>query len=1010
VNNVSIEILGFDIFATDKASAPLRGVAKTAKETAVAVELTQVRIAKATLRLSEAQKKYGKDSLQAREASARLAQAQVQLERQTKKTTSATASSGEGFSKFKAAAVTGAGIVGAVLFKLGKDAVASASDVAESQSKNQVVFGRSASAVQRLADTSAKSFGISKAAALEAAGTFGNLFVSLKLPQEQASKMSVKLIQLASDMASFNNADPSEVLEALRSGLVGETEPLRKFGVNIQDATLQQEALKLGLVTTTTAVLPPAIKAQAAYALILDQTKTAQGDFARTSQGNANQQRILTAQLEDQKAKLGAKILPLWLDVAHTMNNVVLPAVTALASGLGMLPATVKLLGATFVGVSAAAVGFAYVIKAVASAVKAVQDASELTGLSKFAKYLANPWVAAVLLGTATIGYFALRHHQAAERVRDLTATLDENTGSITKNTREMVVQRLQSQGAIEQAQKLGLNLQDVTQAALGNAEALGRLDRANHEHLLSLQAQHEALAPTAFAYLDLRKAITGTSGEIDKAVRSAKAQVAVQKATSGAVQQSGLAASTLAYWQGQVAHQADLQTAAEKRLSEALDATRNQTLLLRGGEDAYWASLQAVKDALKENGRTLDVHSVKGRANRQALDDEARASLSYLQTLKDQNAPAAQFNARLDEARTRLIISARHFGATNAEAKRYADQVLGVPHQVSTRVLTPGLDGARKSVQALRGDIQAINGRTVKISVNADGSLTRRLFDAAGRQTGSATMRAAGGIIPGPPSTTDTVPAWLSTGEFVVNAKATQRHRSLLEQINAAGYAGGGLIRVQGAAHIPRGYASLTNRILDDAMLAAVLPPAGGGTTGGTGGNAANIALGQVLAAARGWTGSLWSALRALWTGESGWNNLAKNPTSSAFGIPQFLAGTARQYGVLGVTDPVRQILAGEQYIADVYGNPSVAYSRWLGRSPHWYDQGGWLQPGMTLAYNGTGRAERVIGPRQSGGDTHIHVHVENRGVIGTSTDVEDLFTKVLDRLRRTGRLPKAA
>jgi hypothetical protein len=191
------------------------------------------------------------------------------------------------------------GVVGAAAFKLAKDSVAAASDLSETQSKVSVVFGKSSAAVLAFGKTSAVAMGESTQQAEEAAATFGNLFVSMKLGQPKAAQMSTTMVKLASDLASFNNTNPADALEALRAGLVGEVEPLRRYGVNLNDAQLRQEAVALGLEKTTKNVLPPAIRAQAAYALILDQTKTAQGDFQRTSGGLANQQRILSASFED---------------------------------------------------------------------------------------------------------------------------------------------------------------------------------------------------------------------------------------------------------------------------------------------------------------------------------------------------------------------------------------------------------------------------------------------------------------------------------------------------------------------------------------------------------------------------------------------------------------------------------------------------------------------------------------------------------------------------------------
>lgn len=200
---------------------------------------------------------------------------------------------------------------GAAMIKFGNQA----SDLAESQSKVGVVFGDSAGQILNASKTAATAMGLSKRAYLDAAGTLGNLLVSLDLTPEKAAGMSESMVKLAGDLASFNNVSPEEALDAIRSGLVGETEPLKRFGVNMNEATLKAQAMKMGLIKTTKEALTPQQKALASYGLIMKQTKTAQGDFARTSDGLANKQRIMKAQFDDLTTTLGAKALPVMTKV-----------------------------------------------------------------------------------------------------------------------------------------------------------------------------------------------------------------------------------------------------------------------------------------------------------------------------------------------------------------------------------------------------------------------------------------------------------------------------------------------------------------------------------------------------------------------------------------------------------------------------------------------------------------------------------------------------------------------
>ncbi|MEV7200258.1 peptidoglycan DD-metalloendopeptidase family protein [Streptomyces griseoluteus] len=125
----------------------------------------------------------------------------------------------------------------------------------------------------------------------------------------------------------------------------------------------------------------------------------------------------------------------------------------------------------------------------------------------------------------------------------------------------------------------------------------------------------------------------------------------------------------------------------------------------------------------------------------------------------------------------------------------------------------------------------------------------------------------------------------------------------------------------------------------------------------------AKNFAKGQLRYF--GWGPREFSPLEKLWEGESGWRYNATNPSSGAYGIPQALpASKMASAGPDWKTNAATQIQWGMDYIKHRpdYGSPSAAYAKWLSRSPHWYDEGGYLQPGLSLVANGTGRPEPVF------------------------------------------------
>jgi hypothetical protein len=227
-----------------------------------------------------------------------------------------------------------AGVGAASIVKGLQSAVMAASSLSESIAKSNVVFGKNAQQIQDWSQTTARALGVSQQAALEAAGTYGNLFRAFGINEQESAKMSQALVTLAADLASFNNVPIEDALLALRSGLSGETEPLKRFGIALNEVRLKEQALEMKLIKTTKGTLPQAIKTQAAYALILKDSALAQGDVARTADGLANQLKFLKAGLEDAKAGFGEALLPAALSVVNAFNEKLLPAVQRIVEAI----------------------------------------------------------------------------------------------------------------------------------------------------------------------------------------------------------------------------------------------------------------------------------------------------------------------------------------------------------------------------------------------------------------------------------------------------------------------------------------------------------------------------------------------------------------------------------------------------------------------------------------------------------------------------------------------------
>lgn len=229
---------------------------------------------------------------------------------------------------------------GAFAIKLGKDAIVAASDFNEELSKSEVIFGQVAGQVQEFAKSAAVSLGQSRTEALRAASNFAIFGKSAGLSGQQLADFSTDFVTLASDLASFNNTSPEDAIMALGAALRGESEPIRRYGVLISANALDQAAynyeLRTGVELERTAKnqLTDSSKVLARYQEILDQTKDAQGDFNRTSDGLANTQRQLKASLEDVKIQLGELLLPAALNIAQKIKRDVLPIFEAFVKTL----------------------------------------------------------------------------------------------------------------------------------------------------------------------------------------------------------------------------------------------------------------------------------------------------------------------------------------------------------------------------------------------------------------------------------------------------------------------------------------------------------------------------------------------------------------------------------------------------------------------------------------------------------------------------------------------------
>lgn len=204
----------------------------------------------------------------------------------------------------------------------GAKAIQMASDINESMNKVDVAFKSSSDLVKAFSEDTLKSFGISQGEALESAALFGDMATSMGLSTSEASRMSTQLVGLAGDLASFKNIQVDVARTALASIFTGETESLKKLGVVMTQVNLEEFARSQGIDKSIKA-MTQAEQVQLRYQFIMAKTVNAQGDFARTSEGSANQMRIFTEGVKQLTTDLGQVLLPVFTKIITKINEVI---------------------------------------------------------------------------------------------------------------------------------------------------------------------------------------------------------------------------------------------------------------------------------------------------------------------------------------------------------------------------------------------------------------------------------------------------------------------------------------------------------------------------------------------------------------------------------------------------------------------------------------------------------------------------------------------------------------
>ncbi|GAB6169698.1 hypothetical protein JCM1393_21580 [Clostridium carnis] len=195
-------------------------------------------------------------------------------------------------------------------------------DLLESLNKVEVACGGGAEEVIRFSETTLDSFGIAKGSALDMVAQFSDMGTGMGIGTEAANSMSMSLVGLAGDLASFKNVRIDVAKTALNGIYTGETESLKQLGIVMTEANLQEYAHSQG-INKKINEMNQAEKVQLRYNYVLDKTKNAQGDFANTSDGAANSMRVASEAIKEAGASIGVMLAPIIAKAAQYLGDLV---------------------------------------------------------------------------------------------------------------------------------------------------------------------------------------------------------------------------------------------------------------------------------------------------------------------------------------------------------------------------------------------------------------------------------------------------------------------------------------------------------------------------------------------------------------------------------------------------------------------------------------------------------------------------------------------------------------
>lgn len=632
------------------------------------------------------------------------------------------------------------------------DAISEASALQQNVGAMQSVFKDASGEIARFGKTSSDTVGIAKQDYFQLAAVFGSQLKNMGVSADQLAPKTNQLVTLGADLAAVYGGTASDAVEAISSLLRGERDPIERYGVSIKQASIDAYELAHGLDTSTASAKTNS-DMQATLALLFDQTKDAQGQYADQLDTTAEAQQRANAKWKEAQAQIGEKLLPVVTDLTNFASDNLIPALGTVASitgdvvgavstavgWFGKLPGPVKdtalALGAVAVaakfgwidkltsGVSAARgalsgfrtswsrIGDDAAMAGVSRAragLGLLADGAKKAGSSVVAAF-GGPWGIALAAAPLAIDLVTDAFKSAAPAAHDFTDAIDDQTGALKDNWAQIIANKLANDGTIDKLNKIGVSTADYTAALMGNEDAYKRVSEAAQKHTGFEKVGGEVLDQL---YADRKQ----YDEQIRHGAQAQQAATEIQKQATGATQEGTAAAK----------RDADARAAARKVINE-------QTAALKQGAAAAQAKADADDEAFNRQLRGRTEVKLTAEEIKRARDVAAKYGDSWQRmggqvkvsadAVKDARSPVermkdaiAIFNDKVSEGDTRLkffAISVDRLAGRNVSleeaTKLLNDQV---------REVAKAFDDATK---ATKGHIESLIGVDGRINTTTE-------------------------------------------------------------------------------------------------------------------------------------------------------------------------------------------------------------------------------------------------------------------------------------------------